>query len=85
MTEVVCRSQQQIMDDELLAAHSELEVSLKTYASGRPLFVGERRRRMEALKVKLEAAILGETNIDSMFTRGGPRLTVYATTFLPLS
>jgi hypothetical protein len=55
---IECRSPQQIADDNLLAAHEMLTVSLNARSAGVLLFVGERRKRMQSLLETIEARIV---------------------------
>lgn len=65
---IECRNPQQIAEDELVQAHTDLQQSLAVWdaPSGRYLHVGERRRRMTALLTKLENKIAaGDSSRES--------------------
>lgn len=59
-TEIVCRSPEQIRDDELMHEHSDIERLLDAMSCGVCLYRGEQRAQLKRLKAQIEAEILGE-------------------------
>lgn len=64
-TVVVCRSSQEIYDDELCELHSALTRDLNELCCGVLLHRGDRRKQLEYLLQRVNLAILGEIEIQT--------------------
>ena len=79
MTEIVCRSPQQINDDAVVEVHSDAKRLLRQLCDGALLFRGEQRRRLEQTVAMCEDMILGnrpaccttvtQSLLNALFTR----------------
>ena len=58
-TVIVCRSTEQIQEDDICEAHTELSKMLRLTCNGCYLYRGNRRAALERLKALCEAYITG--------------------------
>jgi hypothetical protein len=58
--QIECRSNEQILDDEVCAVHAHIERCLNQMVAGRCLYTGSARRSLLAMKATLETIIMGE-------------------------
>lgn len=61
---IICRSSQEIYDDELCELHSALTNLRNRLCDGRLLFQGESQRRLSYWLARVNRAILGEVEIN---------------------
>ena len=81
MSEVICRSPQEIKEDDLLKAHSNVMAALNATTRGGfgRAYVGVRRMKIKALRDRLERAILNPEEPEPAYGWG---ILVYSTLYL---
>lgn len=63
---ILCRSPQEIRDDDLTRNYDDICSMLNAVCSGRCLYTGKRRAALGQIKAQIESEILGEGKTPAM-------------------